>query len=86
MGRDGGKHSGSARGWRRPWTTPSGTNQTTVLTCTYVVRAPCQGCCLYVDERELRNEQRSGTVPCPRCARIWVARFSMPQATWSDHT
>lgn len=55
----------------------------TVTTATYVVQTPCHGRRVFLDERELRGEERAVTFPCPRCARIWVVRIAAPTALWT---
>jgi hypothetical protein len=43
-----------------------------VLAATYIVQTPCHARRVYLDEKELAgSSQRTQSVNCPRCGRIW---------------
>lgn len=55
----------------------------TLLSATYVVRTPCHQRRVFLDERELEQGARTVSVPCPRCAGVWMVEIAMPSAVWT---
>lgn len=55
-----------------------------MLAATYVVRTPCHGRRVYLDEQEFTRAERQSTLACPRCGRIWVATIPLPPVLWAQ--